>query len=230
MNDRALPQTPDIDSSYDGGPGTPMFESGASTPLLSAGGPGSLPNVPSQSLQVAHDTQRSAITRRLQSWNYLKSVHQGDQLHWFNTIRISKAELEAYYQPALNGAHPPFGTLGQVPSSTTAKAFTPLALQKRATRFMVLGLSLGPLLDIANPHDFLKALLLTSQEYDQISDENLLKPKMVSDAAISGFSECEGAFLDRNRFFAQRRKAIGQDQELQAVQYKRTMRVTTRMI
>lgn len=140
-------------------PETPMLESGSSTPLLSAS---SLPNLPPASLQVAHDTQRNAITRRLQSWHYIKMVHQGD-LHWFSTIRLSRAELEAYYTPVTAG---------------TVKA-TP-SMQKRATRFMVLGLSLGPLLDISTPMDFLRALLCTSQEYDTISDENLLRPRMVS--------------------------------------------------
>lgn len=167
----ALSISTDLDMNSHDGLGTPILESGASTPALASA---SLPNVPSQSLQVAHEAQRNAVTRRLQSWSYLKSVHQGDQVHWFNTIRLSKAELEAYYHSASNMPAMQSNMNGQ-----NAKSFTPISVQKRATRFVVLGLSLGPLLDIANPQDFLKALLATSQEYDQLSDDNLLRPKVV---------------------------------------------------
>lgn len=138
----------------------------------------SLPNLPSQSLALSHESARQAINKRLQTWTYIKAVHQGD-VHYFNSIKLSREGLQAFYQHSSSQATQPA-------SASSANGFAyhqglgSMALSKRSTRFMVLGLSLGPLLEISNPHDFLRALLATCQEYDQLSDENLIRPRMVS--------------------------------------------------
>ncbi|KAH9814580.1 hypothetical protein DFH28DRAFT_1082784 [Melampsora americana] len=96
------------------------------------------------------DTLKILAQKRITTFVYLKKVHEG-KVHWFNTILLTRAELE--------------------------KNFDQQRMQRRTTRFAILGMSLSSLLDIMTFHDFLKGLLNLLLEYETIPDD-ILKPKM----------------------------------------------------
>lgn len=132
-------------------------------------------NQPSQSFAAALEQQRQLMHKRLESWTYLKRVYAADQSTlWFNTVALSRQDIE--------------GQLTKPGSPSSGM------LQKRTLRFMVLGLNLSPLLDQSSSADFFKGLLSLSQDFDQLSDDSLLKPRMVRTASslvcLCGDSDC----------------------------------------
>jgi hypothetical protein len=130
-------------------PKTPTPDDAPSTPVMASSSSANPSSQQVHSLTAAIETQRALLTKRLQTWAYLKRVHQGSAVLWFNTVCLSRADLEAGLAQDL------------------------AALQARATRFMVLGLNLSAVLDIATPGDFLKSLAGLAGEFDQLSDEQV---------------------------------------------------------
>ena len=61
-------------------------------------------------------------------------------IHWFNTVKISRSAVEA--------------------------ALGPSKVDQRARQFFILGASLSPLFDIASATDFFKALLKLLEDWD----------------------------------------------------------------
>ncbi|SAM05469.1 hypothetical protein [Absidia glauca] len=80
------------------------------------------------------------VSKRVSTIQYLSRTHQGST-HWFNTILLTRDDLDDMY------------------SNTK--------MMKRSCNFYTLGVSLGNLLHIINPIDFVKALaqLLTEFEH-----------------------------------------------------------------
>ncbi|KAM0753873.1 hypothetical protein T439DRAFT_310695 [Meredithblackwellia eburnea MCA 4105] len=104
----------------------------------------SVPNLPTGSLSAALDNLRRTVQKRITTWAYLRSAHQG-HVFWFNTVLLSKEELSL--------------------------AFEHSKMRIRTTRFAVLGMSLSSLLDISSAHDFLRGLLSLLQEFDSVTDD-----------------------------------------------------------
>lgn len=104
---------------------------------------GTAPN-PSTTYQQIHDV----ASKRISTLDYLRKAHDG-RVYWFNTLLFMKSDLSKM----------PF--------------FEPKKLARRATNYLLLGLSLPTILDLnaSNPQEYLRALnaLLTEFEsYQQI--------------------------------------------------------------
>ena len=159
-------RAPLLESSLESSDGFPVppsaGQSSSSLELSGQSNGGSVPNLPSQSLSIALENQRQIATKRLNTWLYMKSVHQGGKLAWLGSVCLTRQEL----------------------ASNVGGGGKADALQKRTIRFMVLGCSLGPLLEISSAHDFLRALLTLVTEFDNLTDENLLKPRMVRSTCL----------------------------------------------
>eukprot|EP00457_Paulinella_chromatophora_P012977 gb/GEZN01013236.1/.p1 GENE.gb/GEZN01013236.1/~~gb/GEZN01013236.1/.p1 ORF type:complete len:308 (-),score=56.90 gb/GEZN01013236.1/:103-978(-) len=85
------------------------------------------------------ETLEYVVTKRQQTFNYLKRAHQG-QVYWLNTVKLSRSDITRFYDPA--------------------------TLQKRRQRWVLLGLSLGKLLDIASGVQVVRALSQLLEELD----------------------------------------------------------------
>lgn len=120
---------------------------------------------PSQSLSTALDSLKQAMAKRLETWKYLKSVHQGQQTLWFHTIALTRADLEHHLNQGRSNA-------------------AGANLQKRTLRFMLLGLNLSPIMDMPSSTEFLKALSLLTQDFDQLSDDTLSRTRMVCSCCL----------------------------------------------
>lgn len=107
---------------------------------------------PSPSSASSYEVLNDLVQKRITTFAYLKRAHEG-RVHWFNTVLITKDQLEKMYDHAV--------------------------MRKRSANFFMLGCSLPQVLDIMTVGDYLKALLLLLQEYEFQSNEQQ-KPKMVS--------------------------------------------------
>lgn len=144
------PSTYDVDQAA-----TPATESVPPFPQVPSHG-GSNSNA--AAILSSLDALRSIIQKRIAIWTYLKRVHsQQNSASWFSTIHLGRqSHLEPYFHRA--GA----------------------STQKRACRFIILGMSLAPLLDIPTPPDYLRAVLSCLLEYDGLSDDSLTRQRTVS--------------------------------------------------
>ncbi|MCJ1315101.1 hypothetical protein MMC15_000417 [Xylographa vitiligo] len=102
--------------------------------------------------------------KRVSTLDYLRKAHEG-RVYWFNTLLFSK------------------GDISKLPS------FDPRKLARRATNYLLLGLSLPTVLDLntANPLDYLRALnaLLSEFEtYQQIHPPDGSNPSSLSRAKL----------------------------------------------
>jgi len=79
------------------------------------------------------------IKRRIDSWKYLKKVHEGS-LHWMNVVFLSKEEIFSHCDAKV--------------------------LQKRAEEWFYLGVSLGPLLKLSGGEPFVRALVQLLDEFE----------------------------------------------------------------
>ena len=116
---------------------------GLSTPSLPPASTGGVQN-PSIVYQQIHDVS----SKRISTLDYLRKAHEG-RVYWFNTLLFSKSDL----------ARIPF--------------FEPKRLARRATNYLLLGLSLPSILDLnsSNPQECLRALnalLVEFESYQQI--------------------------------------------------------------
>ena len=89
--------------------------------------------------QQIHDV----ASKRISTLDYLRKAHDG-RVYWFNTLRFSKSDL----------AKMPF--------------FESKRLARRATNYLLLGLSLPSILDVntANPQEYLRTLNVLLSEFD----------------------------------------------------------------
>ena len=114
-----------------------------STPSLPPASAGGVQN-PSIVYQQIHDVS----SKRISTLVYLRKAHEG-RVYWFNTLLFSKSDLSRI----------PF--------------FEPKRLARRATNYLLLGISLPSILDLnsSNPQDCLRtlhALLVEFESYQQI--------------------------------------------------------------
>ncbi|KAH8693117.1 hypothetical protein BGW36DRAFT_302142 [Talaromyces proteolyticus] len=113
-------------------------------------------------------------SKRISTLDYLRKAHEG-RVYWFNTIRFSKSDL------------------------LKMPYFDPKRLSRRAINYLLLGLSLPPILDVnSTPVEYLRALhalLIEFEAFQQVhspdgnSSSNLVRarlPQMFKRAAHTG--------------------------------------------
>ncbi|OLL26416.1 hypothetical protein NEOLI_002442 [Neolecta irregularis DAH-3] len=106
------------------------------------------PSSPTTSISL--DGLQEIATKRISAMDYLRRVHEG-RTHWFNTILLSKEELERIYDDPKNA--------------------------RRAVGFLVLGLSIANLVELQTSNtDLLKNFLVLLNEHEDFTNDN--KPKM----------------------------------------------------
>ncbi|KAI9848186.1 MAG: hypothetical protein M1837_000860 [Sclerophora amabilis] len=126
---------------------------------------------PNLVFQHIHDT----ASKRISTLDYLRKAHEG-RLYWFNTLLFTPADLRT------------LPSLSPTPNN-------PKAPSRRSTNYLLLGLSLPTILDLAppNPLDYLRtlhALLLEFDTYQQIHP-----PDSTSSSSISSISRNAAARL-----------------------------------
>ncbi|CRG85546.1 hypothetical protein PISL3812_02597 [Talaromyces islandicus] len=127
-----------------------------------------------QSATLIFQHIQETATKRISTLNYLRKAHDG-QVYWFNTIRFTKNDLMKM----------PY--------------FDPKKLSRRAINFLLLGLSLPPILDMnSTPLEYLRslhALLAEFESFQQVhspdgnSSSNLVRariPQMFRRTTYSG--------------------------------------------
>ncbi|CAO0796183.1 unnamed protein product [Mucor circinelloides] len=93
------------------------------------------------------------VSKRVATIKYIRKAHEGNT-HWFNTILLTRDNLTSMY-----------------PNSK---------MTKRTNHFYALGLSLGAILDITNPVDYIKALSQIMTEFERhTSDDSKQKMKNI---------------------------------------------------
>ncbi|GAA5816431.1 hypothetical protein MFLAVUS_009960 [Mucor flavus] len=85
------------------------------------------------------------VSKRVATIKYIRKAHEGNT-HWFNTILLTRENLTEMY-----------------PNSK---------MVKRTYNFYALGLSLGAILDITNPVDYIKALSQIMTEFERHTSED----------------------------------------------------------
>ncbi|KAI8968549.1 hypothetical protein BDF20DRAFT_839642 [Mycotypha africana] len=85
------------------------------------------------------------VSKRVATIKYIRKAHEGNT-HWFNTILLTKESLQQTY-----------------PNSK---------MSKRTNHFYALGLSLGAILDITNPVDYIKALSQIMSEFERHTNDD----------------------------------------------------------
>lgn len=112
--------------------------SGPTPSLPPAASTGGMQN-PNIIFQQIHDVS----SKRISTLDYLRKAHDG-RVYWFNTLLFSKSDLSKM----------PF--------------FEPKKLARRATNYLLLGLSLPNILDLnsANPQEYLRALNTLLSEFE----------------------------------------------------------------
>ncbi|KAJ1992211.1 hypothetical protein H4R33_001094 [Dimargaris cristalligena] len=87
----------------------------------------------------AWEAVREMVHKRIVTFIHLRRVVGSTQSLFFNTIIIPPEDMAAFYNN--------------------------IRMRQRTHQFLTLGISLGPILDITNPNDFLKALSILMNEY-----------------------------------------------------------------
>ncbi|KAJ1655110.1 hypothetical protein IWQ61_005077 [Dispira simplex] len=95
--------------------------------------------LPSLSGETSWDTIREIVHKRIVTFIHLRRVVSSADALFFNVVKIPPEEMTAFYNCT--------------------------RMRQRTQQYLILGLSLGPILDINNPHDFLKALAILTNEY-----------------------------------------------------------------
>lgn len=111
-------------------------------PLTSGGG-----TLGPQSAGAIYQHIHDMATKRISTLDYLRKAHEG-RVYWFNTVHFSRADL---------------GRMSY---------FDPRKLSRRAVNYLLLGLSLPPILDVSStPSEYLRALnalLLEFEAFQQV--------------------------------------------------------------
>ncbi|RCI02988.1 hypothetical protein CU098_009082 [Rhizopus stolonifer] len=92
------------------------------------------------------------VSKRVATIKYIRKAHEGNT-HWFNTILLATENLQTMYSNS--------------------------KMVKRTYNFYALGLSLGAILDITNPLDYIKALNQIMNEFERHTDESKQKMKNI---------------------------------------------------
>lgn len=143
---------------------------GSLPPPLTSGGGSFGPQSAAAIYQHIHDM----ATKRISTLDYLRKAHEG-RIYWFNTVHFSRADI------------------GRIPYFEARK------LSRRAINYLLLGLSLPPILDVSStPVEYLRALnalLIEFEAYQQVhppdgsSSSTLARariPQMLKRAAHAG--------------------------------------------
>ncbi|KAG9288197.1 hypothetical protein G9A89_020503 [Geosiphon pyriformis] len=85
------------------------------------------------------------VQKRITTFTYLKRAHEG-RIHWFNTVCLTKDDLATEYDNS--------------------------RMKRRTGNFFILGASLALILDITNPHDYVRALTVMLQEFEYHTNEH----------------------------------------------------------
>lgn len=96
----------------------------------------------------------SGVGRTPTSDSVFLGFDRNSDVHWFNTVKISRSAIES--------------SLG------------PSRVDSRARNFFILGASLSALFDIAQAPDFLKALLKLLEEWESLTEGNTGNKGVVS--------------------------------------------------
>ncbi|PKY01850.1 hypothetical protein P168DRAFT_272538 [Aspergillus campestris IBT 28561] len=116
---------------------------GSIPPPLTAGSGAFGPQSAAAIYQHIHDM----ATKRISTLDYLKKAHEG-RIYWFNTVHFSRADI------------------GRIPYFEHRK------LSRRAINYLLLGLSLPPILDVSStPGEYLRALnalLIEFEAFQQV--------------------------------------------------------------
>ncbi|KAF7618462.1 hypothetical protein AFLA_007353 [Aspergillus flavus NRRL3357] len=143
---------------------------GSLPPPLTSGGGSFGPQSAAAIYQHIHDM----ATKRISTLDYLRKAHEG-RIYWFNTVHFSRADI------------------GRIPYFEARK------LSRRAINYLLLGLSLPPILDVSStPVEYLRALnalLIEFEAFQQVhppdgsSSSTLARariPQMLKRAAHAG--------------------------------------------
>ncbi|KAI1816255.1 hypothetical protein GGS20DRAFT_246587 [Poronia punctata] len=122
-----------------------------------------VPNLPTEAPSL-HSHMQDLVNKRISTLGYLRKANEG-RFYWFNTLLFDKPDL----------ARMPY--------------FDPRKLARRATNFLLLGLSLPVVIDLnsTTPLEFLRSLntLLTEfDSYQQIHTENGVSSSSLSRARL----------------------------------------------
>ncbi|KAL1838465.1 hypothetical protein VTJ49DRAFT_2633 [Mycothermus thermophilus] len=103
-------------------------------------------------LVIVHQHIQDTVNKRISTLDYLRKAHEG-RLYWFNTLLFDKPDLQRM------------------------SYFDPRKLGRRATNYLLLGISLPAVIDLnsSTPTDFLRSLNTLLTEFDafqQIHTEN----------------------------------------------------------
>ncbi|KAK1150345.1 hypothetical protein N8T08_000247 [Aspergillus melleus] len=111
---------------------------GAAPPPLASGGGTFGPQSATAIYQHIHDM----ATKRISTLDYLRKAHEG-RIYWFNTVHFSRTDI------------------GRIPYFESRK------LSRRAINYLLLGLSLPPILDVSStPAEYLRALNALLVEFE----------------------------------------------------------------
>jgi hypothetical protein len=108
------------------------------------------------------------VSKRVATMKYIRRAHEGNT-HWFNTILLSKESLTDMYPNSKMARRLVYFIFGE-----NCK----LIFICRSYNFYALGLSLGAILDITNPIDYIKSLSQLMSEFERHSNDDS-KQKMV---------------------------------------------------
>ncbi|KAI9598094.1 hypothetical protein BDF19DRAFT_433447 [Syncephalis fuscata] len=122
--------------------------SGNTSSSSSSGGGGSSTGQPATPRSTHYELLRELVHKRIATFIYFKRLYEGRSFY-LNTITITPELLLASNQHANDDITP----------------------SKRAYMFYILGISMGPLLDLTNSTYYAKALHTLAQEYDTFATE-----------------------------------------------------------
>jgi len=91
--------------------------------------------------QFSVDFIEHLVRKRIESWKYLKRVHEGS-IYWMNVVFLTKEDIANYY-------------------------IDPKVLQKRAEEWFCLGISLANIFNLANISNGAPFLTAISQLWDE---------------------------------------------------------------
>ncbi|KAI8389425.1 hypothetical protein BD560DRAFT_381580 [Blakeslea trispora] len=107
------------------------------------------------------------VSKRVATFNYIRKTHEGTT-HWFNTILLTRESLVTMY-----------------PNSK---------MTRRTFNFYALGLSLGAILEITNPVDYIKALNQIMSEFERYTNDD--SNKKMKNIFRKAKSKDENSFLE----------------------------------
>ncbi|KKK24255.1 hypothetical protein AOCH_001544 [Aspergillus ochraceoroseus] len=143
--------------------GVDAVSSAVPPPLASAGS-----SLGPQSAAAIYQHIHEMATKRISTFDYLRKAHEG-RIYWFNTVHFSRADIS------------------RIPYFDSRK------LSRRAINYLLLGLSLPPILDVsATPAEYLRALnalLMEFEAFQQVHPPEELRPPRLPEHEASSATE-----------------------------------------